>query len=288
MAGAGRKWAMGCGIGCGLILIILGGLGTCSYFTVKKFKTQADDLEVVQATLEEQFGEATDFVPDPDGAIGSGRMETFLAVRDSMATHRREMGELLADLDGDAGFIVKAKAGLNLVPAVLGFAGQRNRVLLDLGMGVGEYQYIYTLSYYVYLDKDPADGPSFVLAGDDKGEEEGSFHVNWGGHGDTKDVRRGRTRRVRRFVNQTQTPILANQWQAFAATMPAGSDPEADPWGAQLAAELSALRADSGRIPWQDGLPEPIRDSLEPYRDRLDASYDPQTSIVEMGLAGRD
>ncbi|PJA76559.1 hypothetical protein CO151_02420 [bacterium CG_4_9_14_3_um_filter_65_15] len=279
---------MGCGIGCGLILIILGGLGTCSYFTVKKFKTQADDLEVVQANLQDQFGEATEFVPDPDGAIDPGRMEVFLAVRDSLALPRRELGELLTTLDGDAGFIDKAKAGLNLVPSVLGFAGQRNRVLLNLGMGVGEYQYIYTLSYYVFLAKDPGDGPGFVLAGDDHDDDGGAVHMNWGGHGDTKDVRRGRSRRVRSFVNQMQTPILANQWQAFTATLPGDSDPEADPWGVQLAAELAAMRTDPRRIPWPDELPDPIRASLEPYRDRLDASYDPETSIVEMGLAEED
>ena len=45
---------------------------------------------------------------------------------------------------------------------------------------------------------------------------------------------------------------------------------------------------ESLRILWEEGLPEQIRASLEPYRDRLDATYDDMTSILEMGLIEHD
>ncbi len=75
---------------------------------------------------------------------------------------------------------------------------------------------------------------------------------------------------------------------AYLAGLPAGTDLATDLWGAALTAELAAMELETLRFPWEEGLPERIRTSLEPYRDRLDLSYDPMTSIVEMGLTDED
>ncbi len=91
MAGTGKKWFIGCGIGCGLMFIVLGGAGTCAYFGVKQFKDKADGLDESFEAVEAQFGDATDFVPRPDGVIPAERMETFLAIRDDMAPLRVEV-----------------------------------------------------------------------------------------------------------------------------------------------------------------------------------------------------
>ena len=79
---------------------------------------------------------------------------------------------MLHTLDGDGNWIAKAQVGWKMIPALLSFIGERNEILLNRNMGVGEYQHIYALSYFVLLDKDPGDGPGFVLAGDDEAEEE--------------------------------------------------------------------------------------------------------------------
>lgn len=286
MAGAGKKWAIGCGIGCGLILLILGGLGAFSYFTVKKFKGRADQLEVVQDQLDKKFGDPTSFIPAADGFIAPERMAVFLAVRDSMQCERLALSNMLSSLDGDTNITVKIRSGLKLVPSVLAFVGRRNRALLARDMGLGEYQYIYTLAYYSLLGEGPGDGPGFILYSDD--EDKGAVRVEWGRRRGAKDVHRKRAHRVRKFINDMQIPILNNQWDAFVAAQPADADPLADPWGAQLADELAAMRDDPLRIPWQDGLPEPLLQSLDPYRDDLKKTYDPMTSIVEMGLAEGD
>ncbi len=49
-----------------------------------------------------------------------------------------------------------------------------------------------------------------------------------------------------------------------------------------VAAELAALDADPGRMPWQDGLPEAFAVGLDPYRDRLEESYSPATNPFEL------
>ena len=56
--------------------------------------------------------------------------------------------------------------------------------------------------------------------------------------------------------------------------------PEA--WRERLAGEIAALQDDPFRVPWQDGLPDPIAVSLEPYRAQLEASYDPRTDEFEL------
>ena len=56
----------------------------------------------------------------------------------------------------------------------LGTAAQAGafEALLEVGMGPGEYMYVYSVAYYSWLGKSPADGPSFTLVGDD-GDNQG-------------------------------------------------------------------------------------------------------------------
>ena len=191
-------------------------------------------------------------------------------------------------LDSDGGnWMAKAQAGVKMVPALLGFINQRNQVLLEQDMGVGEYQYIYALSYFVLLENDPSDGPGFQLSGDDHSDN-GNVNVNWNSSDGDEDTREDRAARVRRFVNNIQSEVMASQLEAYRASLPAGADLASDPWGAQLSAEVEALKLESLRFPWEEGLPEQIRASLEPYRDQLAATYDPLTSVIEMGLTDDD
>ncbi len=287
MAGAGKKWMVGCGIGCGLMLLILGGVGTCGYFGVKKLKEQSDELGASATALNDRFGVTTDFVPSPDGTISSYRMETFLTVRDDMAPARDEAANLLDTLDGDAGWLDKAKAGIRMVPTMLGFIRSSRGVLLDNDMAPGEYLYIYSLSYYVLLHKDPGDGPSFVLSGGDEAEDEGNVRVQWGGH-DDDSVRDARVEHVRSFINGMQVELLNNQVEAYRRTLPDGTTMADDPWGAALLAEQEAMGIETLRFLWEEGLPAQLQASLEPYRDRLEASYEPMTSILEIGLLDED
>lgn len=288
MAGAGRKWMVGCGIGCGLMVIILGGAGTCAYFSFKEITKQAEGLDESFDAVESRFGDPTDFTPNGDGTIDSDRMEVFLAIRDDMTPSRDEISGMLSVLDGGGNWIAKAKAGMKLIPAMIRFIDIRNETLLEHGMGVGEYQYIYALSYFVLLNKDPADGPGFVLAGDEDEDDDDAVRLNWGVADDDDDVKEARGRRVRSFINDLQIVVLENQIAAYQASLPAGTALSSDPWGARMLAEMEAMRLETLRIPWEEDLPEQTRASLEPYRDRLDAAYDPLTSVIEMGLTDED
>ena len=45
MTGARGSRRKGCGIGCGILILAAGGIGTCSYLGIKKIKDRAEQLD---------------------------------------------------------------------------------------------------------------------------------------------------------------------------------------------------------------------------------------------------
>ena len=292
MAGTGKKWFIGCGIGCGLMFLITAGIGTVGYFGIKGFKDRTDRIEVTFERMDAEYGHPSEFTPQIDGRIPSDRMGIFLAVRNDIQPVQQEVSGLFRTLDGtgDSGWVAKAKAGMKFIPSLLIFIEERNQVMLDHGMGVGEYQYIYSLAYYGLLGKDPSDGPGFTVTSDDEdhGDDNWSWQVNAGERDDEDDVRENREREVRRFVNRVQSQVLANHLAALDAHAGYLDGLDYDVWREEVAAEAAAMARESLRLLWEEGLPAQTRASLEPYRDQLDATYDDMTSILEMGLVEHD
>ncbi|RKZ12323.1 hypothetical protein DRQ50_12100, partial [bacterium] len=146
MAGSGKKWLAGCGIGCGLMILIAGGIGTCGYFSVKKISDRAESLDEGFTTLRESYGAPGAFVPAADGAIPAARVELFLSVRQDMRATRDGLAEVLTELDADVsgpgGVIAKIRGGISLIPRMFDFIDARNTVLAERGMGLGEYLHI--------------------------------------------------------------------------------------------------------------------------------------------------
>lgn len=93
-----KKWLLGCGIGCGVVIVILVALGVGGFFFVKNIVEGFKDTEAIMSTLTEKYGRIKDYCPDPEGAIRAGRMEAFLEARDIMAPIREEIGGSLSIL----------------------------------------------------------------------------------------------------------------------------------------------------------------------------------------------
>ena len=292
MASTGKKWAVGCGIGCGFFLLIIGVVGTCGYLGVRQIVDRADGIDASFEQLDAEFGHPKDYTPDPEGRIAPGRMETFLSAREVLAPSYNESAALmdqLSDKSGAAGpakVIGKIQAGIRFIPAMLAFIEERNQVLLQQGMGLGEYQYIYASAFFMQLHKDPADGPDFQISGPDD-EDEQSGPVRWGVHtsdDDEQGVRERREIEVRRYLNKSLGLIVRNQLEALDARLVGVDDPAQLQWRAELAAEVEAMEREPRRILWEEGLPPQLRESIEPYRDRLNDSYNELMNAVEMGL----
>ena len=284
MAGNGKKWLTGCGIGCGLMILAAGGVGTCGYFGVKRITERAERMDDGFSTLRESYGEPGAFVPAADGTIPADRLEVFVSVREDMQVTRDGLADVLTELDSDVsgpgGVIAKIRGGISLIPRLFDFVDDRNSVLIDRGMGLGEYLHIYTVAYYAWLQKEPADGPSFQISGDDDADDD---NFQWSmSQNDADDVLDRRDERIRRYLHDIQREIVGNQ---LTAAETAGLDAD---WITALREEAGALDARPLRLLWQDGLPDQTRASLEPFRDRLEASYSEVMNVVEVGLASQE
>jgi hypothetical protein len=125
----------------------------------------------------------------------------------------------------------------------------RNQSLLDAGMGLGEFSYIFVVAYQDKLLEQPSEDQLF-----------GPSATN---------------RRVRKaFLS-----MLESQLEALR------SEHASEEEIATLEAEIAAMKSDDNRIPWQDGLPRAITESLGPYREELDELYCPATAPLELMIS---
>ena len=283
-----KKWLIGCGIGCGAVIVVLVILGTAGYFFIKDIVKDFKETEILMDTLTERYGTIREFIPDPDGAIRPARIEIFLAVRSSMAPAMEEMERainILSEMeqkDRDTeepspNFFTKIKTGLSFATQIAEFYKSRNQALLDNDMGMGEYYYIYVMSYYSLLGKSPADGPPFRI----EDQADGGRIISSGRHRETQEDRMDlMLRRVHRQI----FPILQNQ---YARLTEGDVSRTKEKWRTALASEIEAMESNRYRMPWEDGLPDILKTSLEPYRSRLESSYSAVINIFEVTIEQR-
>lgn len=280
-----KKWLVGCGIGCAVIILLLIVLGIGGYVFFKNLIGDFQEQEELMITLTERYGEIRDFCPEPDGSIGPSRIEAFLAVRDAFAPFREKLEFSMRELQDRAGqsevevkkpknIFEMVKLGFGLVPQIAEFLKFRNQALLDFEMGMGEYYYIYAIAYFSWLGKLPEDGPDFEVSG----EEDRGVRLS---EMDIQEIREERRDSMLRRLHRSLLPMLQNQLEKLGTTSISEALSE---WIDLLEAEIQAMEEDRFRLPWEDGLPDVIRDSLEPYRDRLEQSYNVMTNPFELTI----
>jgi hypothetical protein len=195
-------------------------------------------------------------------------MERFLAVRESTSPARSKIAEFFVLLPenreeqqqlDDSSVLDKLRFAMRIGSAGVGLAGntaeflrERNSALEREGLGMGEYTYIYVTSYYAALGHSPEDGDEHAS------DEE----------------------RAERWETPVARTTFVAQLRGLRESL--GHETVDATWAAALAAEIEALESDSRRAPWHEGLPEAIGASIEPYRDRLAATYNPVTNPFEL------
>jgi len=78
-----KKWLIGCGIGCGAILLIVILLIMGGFFFIKNIADDFKDSAALMDTLIDEYGEIEAYCPDPDGTIKPERLKAFLAAREA-------------------------------------------------------------------------------------------------------------------------------------------------------------------------------------------------------------
>ena len=272
MSNTTTKVLAGCGVGCLLALLALGGLGWMGYRWARTAAEVVEAAELAERQLEATYGPTRDFRPPLDGRLPADRLEAFISVRQLMQVERDALAEAIDglrpyDADGQAtGGLRAMRSVVGMAPRIIDFARARNEALLEVGMGPGEFAWIYWLTYHAWLGH-PV-GESLLLEHmEARAEADDTLEM----HIDGMDVEHAREQ-LRDDIGE----MLQNLSDGLAAT---AADSELRDL---VAAELAELSADSVRLPWQDGAPELLVDGLEPFRDRLEASYSPATNPFEL------
>jgi len=280
------KWLIGCGIGCGVVILLLVFAGVGGYFFVKNIAEGFEETEAIADALTERYGGIKDFCPDPGGAIGPERVEAFLSVRNSMEAAKEKLESSIIILSDEErasqfkeeptpGILTKIKTGFGIIPLIAEFYTRRNQALLDAEMGLGEYYFIYVVSYYSWLGKSPGDGLEYNLVGED--DEKRGVYWRRRRSENLEDRQDDMLKQLHRQI----LPMLKNQ---LAKLTRIDVSPIKDNWRETLAAEIEAMEADRFRLLWQDGLPDVLETSLKPFRGRLDVSYSKVLNALEMAL----
>jgi len=283
-----KKWLVGCGIGCAVIILILIVLGVGGYVFFKNMIGEFQEQEELMEILTERYGQIKDFCPDPEGSISPGRIEAFLSVREAFVQSRQHLETSMRELQervGQSEVEVKKpknvfqmlKLGFGLIPQIAEFLKDRNQALLDAEMGMGEYYYIYAIAYFSWLGKPPEDGPDFEIMGPDEEES------RWG-ELDKKEILEERRDSMLRRLHRSLLPMLQNQLEKLKATDISDEQME---WQKTLETEIQAMEEDRFHLPWEDGLPDVINASLEPFRERLEQSYNEMTNPFELTIEQR-
>ena len=290
------KWLTGCGIGCAAVVALVVAIGVGAYYAARDVVRDFEKVEKTTSSVDKAYGEAGDYRPDPDGRIPPERIQAFLAVRGRTLKAREEFRQAVDGLRAASSHKEHGvREGFKAVRSALGIprlVGQlysdRANALLENEMGFGEYLYIYSLAYYSLLKKDPGDGPEDLNVADGH-----TFSVDK--HDSSEAVRETHRSQAVAQVHHLFTDILGNALEPGREVTPEkapDADTERPPasrpdseWRRAVEKELEALNSNWGRIPWQDGLPKQIEESLAPFRAELEASYDPTMNVLEFGQA---
>ena len=285
------RWLTGCGIGCGILLLILILLAVAGTLFVRDTMKGFDGALGTREQLDERFGDTDAFTPSPDGSIPAERIEIFLRVREHLAQHRKEVGGFFSSMNmsdeqvqelEEATFWEKLSFTGRISKQAMGFPGvmgrffeARNQALLDENMGSGEYTYIYVLAYYSWLGHSPADDLDSVSIGV---VADGAEAVDSPAPPPPPGLP-GASGRLPRRVHRDLIGILRNQRRTLLNESATETDPS---FAERLDSEIAAMETDRNKLPWSDGLPGAIAASLEPYRERLEATYDPRANSFEL------
>lgn len=272
MATTSQKWLIGCGIGCAVIIVLIVGLVTGAVVYVRgKFQPLREATDS-HNRLVTAYGAPEAFIPPADGAISRERMEAFLSVRDSLKDAQARMDAALANFDFER---LDAKRPsfwtvlgiLNDVSNLLTLGGEyvnrRNRALSDKRMGLGEYAYIYSISYHSWLGHSPEEGPTILAKLRDRERVRASADNPL----NPESIRR----QYRRLILR----LLRNQLDSMKGA-------EETNWRRALEEEIDRIDRNFDRIAWQDNIPPQIEEHLKPYRSRLEADYHPSSNCFEL------
>ena len=152
-----QKWLAGCGIGCGLVILVVVGLVTSLVLYVRGRFEPLEAASNSRRQIVSAHGAPETFVPPDSGAITPERREVFLSVRDALQDAQTRMDAALANIDFEElnqnrrsfGAVLRTLGDIsNMIVPIGGYVSRRNQILLEKQINLGEYAYIYSIAYH--------------------------------------------------------------------------------------------------------------------------------------------
>ncbi len=282
MAERSSRIATGCGIGCGVVAIIIIVIGVLVYNYVKDTVQNVEQIEAISKTLTDKFGREEDFVPTFEQPKFEERLNLFLNLRDTLNVRSTKFyanfTELVDTISGekkDKNFwesIGLINTGISVVPEMIKYYSNRNTLLLDYGMSLGEYYFYYIISYFSYLKKSPGDGPPVKIFEDDHSKQEG-VTIDL----EVKDEKAEDVIAIRNFEMTQKVNYLFKHFLINYAESSKESE-----LNQLVTSEIDLLNNDRTRIPWEDGLPETLLSTFEVVKEKIESTYVAVVNPIEL------
>lgn len=268
------KIITGCGIGCAVFvgIILLSVVGIYTY--IQHTMNDVEEIEKLTEDIEIAYGKTEEFSPAFVEVNITERIESFLKIRDSLIFRAQPLIDAIKSVEIKKNNYEEEESfwsvlgiigsGVGVIPHVVDYYYQRNDLLFENEMSLGEYYFHYITTYYSLLKKSPGDGPEFDLMSDSGN----GIHLEEtnGSNDDIETITEHREIEIRSRVNDLYSNFLKN----FILNTPADMTTD---FHQLVKVELEELKSDDLRIPWQDGLPVNLNIALEPYKVGLARSY---------------
>jgi len=277
-----EKTKKGCGIGCGVVTILIFVIIGSIAFFVRDMSADYKAVSKSEKALIAAHGGMDGFIPPAGGLPSADRVQVFVEVRKEQAEWRLNVAlafeEFLvkkseSDSGGFTHFLKLMRSTSEMAPSLAGFWSSRNAALMEHEMGMGEYSYIYCLAYFSYLGYDPGDGAHDSNL--DFGRKSGtSLEIS---------TDRAMTEEQRRDAAWRRThDIMLPMLESVDRTGMTLETEEALRWLAELDLEVGMMRESTMRYPWRDGAPRLLADIFRPFRKVLEEQYDIAVNPVEL------
>ncbi len=291
MENKSSKILLGCGVVFGIfvVLIVLLGFGIYSY--VKNATDKKDEIVKLNDFIEQKYGTVAEFVPPNKGVIDSVKFTHFVSIRDSLMKYDDDLASTLGIIsskvdaeDEDVSFwetIGVMKTALDLIPNLLTYVKKRNEFLIQYNLSLGDYIYYYTIGYYSFLKKPINDGPPFnLLVSGDKDKSIVTFK-------DENEIKGKDPQKYKQKVLRQRKIDLSGEINLLFIKIFENAMENIDSLSESYriySDELTKLKKNDLRIPWQDGLPAKAELFMKKFTKRLDNTYNPIMNSLETGL----
>ena len=266
------KILTGCGIGCGVVVIIAIVIGVLGYNFIADKITFIGDFEKTMKKLEKKYADYDEYTPQNENLFDEQVMNKFLEIRDSLKIREDEfisaMSTLSAEIEkeedeSDKSTLDMIETGFSTIPEALEFFTYRDHLFDKFDVNAGEYFYYYIMSYYAYLNTDLGDGPLFPIPGNSHGK---NFQFDGRQQDDQekfiREVKESRadeiSLRANKFIIKVFNNILASEKIKHKKL---------------IEDELELLRTDKYRIPFDGSENKLLSEFFEQYKEKLNQNY---------------